>query len=358
MVNVLAIVNQKGGCGKTTTAINLSACLAFEGQKTLLVDLDPQGHASLGLNIDVDAIPRSIFDVLARNADPLTRLQEVLVERAPNLWVAPSSPELSRCEQLQEGARGTEHRVRAALLEVDQDFDYVVIDAPTNPGLLTLNALQASQKAIVPIEPSYFSLHGVARISEMVSELGQTSGHRLQIRLLMTCVDHNTRLSREVIDEVRRRYPGKLYLTMIHSNVKLREAASFGCPISEYDVESQGFRDYLSLAREVVAEEGGRERRPLAAPLRGPQRVPGGILFTLVAHRAQSAHLVGDFKGWIPNSATMKNGRDGLWSLVVPLKPGRYQYRFVIDGEWVTDPSNPAVEIDPLGRPTSVIEIQ
>jgi chromosome partitioning protein len=357
-VSVIAIVNQKGGCGKTTTAINLSACLALQGQKTLLVDLDPQGHASLGLNIDVDAVPRSMFDVLARKSDPPTRLQEILVERAPNLWVAPSSPELSRCEQLQEGSRGTEHRLRAALFELDQDLDYIVIDAPTNPGLLTLNALQAAQKAIVPVEPSYFSLHGVGKISEMVSELGQTSGHRLQIRLLMTCVDHNTRLSRELIDELRRRYPGRLYLTMIHSNVKIREAASFGCPISEYDVECQGFRDYFSLAREVVAEEDGRERRPAVAPLRGPRRVPEGILFTLVAHNAESAHLVGDFKGWISNSVTMKNERSGLWSLVVPLRPGRYQYRFVIDGEWITDPSNPAVEVDSLGRPTSVIEVE
>jgi chromosome partitioning protein len=357
-VCVVAIANQKGGCGKTTTAINLSACLALEGKSVLLVDLDPQSHASLGLNVDVEALTKTVYEVMAGDGDVPATLDEVLVQRGENFWLAPSSPSLSRCERLLGRGRGAEHRLRVALLRLERDFDYTVIDAPTNLGLLTLNALQAARKVIVPIEPSFFALHGVGKIMEMVESIRENSGHDLEVRLLMTCVDSKMKLSREVIDEAKRRFPGKLFLTTIHANVRLKEAASFGCAISEYDRNCQGFQDYCSLAREVIADEERSLQEGSVIDSRGPRRVPEGICFTLVAPDAQSAHLVGDFKGWVPNSVIMTSRDDGVWTAVAPLKPGRYHYRFVIDGRWVTDPSNPAVETDRFGRLSSVVEVE
>lgn len=254
MSRTLAVTNQKGGVGKTTTAINLAACLAAMQLRTLVVDLDPQGNASSGLGVQRDQIKRSVYDVLAGDA----RVDEAVTTTSiDGLWLLPATTELAAAElELVRVEEGREFFVREMLASVHADYDYIIIDCPPSLGLLTLNALVASDAVLIPVQAEYYALEGLARLWDTVELVRQRLNPQLQIDgLVLTMHDHRNNLARQVEDDVRAHFGAKVYNTVIPRNVRLSEAPSFGQPIITYDVSSRGARAYLALAREFVERD-------------------------------------------------------------------------------------------------------
>lgn len=257
-MRIISVINQKGGCGKTTTAINLSACLSQLGRRVLLIDLDPQGHASLGLNVKPEDVTRGMTEVLTRRA----ALDDIICESTGhNLDLAPADITLSAIEQLLSDAIQKERTLLAAIEKMQRTYHYVIIDSPPNLGILTFNALRASELAIVPIEMGFFSLHGLANLNEIIDVLRHHTGHRVQLRALATMVNLRTRFTQEVLEELQRHFEGNVFTTRIRNNVRLREASSHGIPITEYQPKSNGALDYQAVANEVVALEVAKETR-------------------------------------------------------------------------------------------------
>ena len=255
-MRTIAVINQKGGCGKTTTAINLAASLAEVGRRVLLVDLDPQGHATLGLSIRGEDVRRTMYEVLLGDwVEGGVRLSEVVLTLSGNLHLAPANIMLSAIEQQLAGVDGREDRLRDALAEVSLRYDYAIIDSPPNVGLLTFNALRAADEVLVPVETGFFSLHGLTKLLETVAVVNSEYGQDAAVRILPTMYETRHRIDREVLAELRRHFGDRLARTVIRMNVRLREAASFGLPITEFDPRSIGARDYLALALEVAQAE-------------------------------------------------------------------------------------------------------
>ncbi|MDM7915169.1 MAG: ParA family protein, partial [Candidatus Eisenbacteria bacterium] len=249
-MRVLSITNQKGGCGKTTTAVHLAACLAAKGHSTLLVDLDPQGHAGLALGIGgAKPLEASTYEVLTRRQP----LEAILHEVSERLAVAPSDVRLSAVEQELSGVEGREYRLSEALASLEQNrFPFVVIDTPPSIGLLTFNALIASPEVLVPIDGSIFSLQGLDRLRETIAIVDRHVGRATTVRALATIYDRRTRLAREVLEEIRTRFGDWALHTVIHETVKLREAASQGKSILEICPSSIAADDHHSLAAELL----------------------------------------------------------------------------------------------------------
>lgn len=351
-MRVIAIVNQKGGCGKTTTAINLAACLAAQSRNVLLIDLDPQAHATLGLSIKPEEAERGMYEVLSGEAT----LDEVITQVLPRLYLAPSNIALSAIEQFLAGTPERERQLAARIATLQEPFDYVLIDCPPSVGLLTFNALIACQEAIVPVETSFFSLQGVVKLSETIKLIGEKIGHEISVRILPTKVDRRAGYAKEILLKMRERFSDVTLATAINLNDKLREAVGLGLPITEYAPDSTGFKDYMALAREVISTERGREEdRPAAL---GPQS-RSGVLFAIDAPGAHDVKLAGDFNGWIPDRDVLSLKDDsGLWKKFVFLGPGSYQYKFVVDDEWREDPRNHVVAQDTLGGQSSVVVVE
>src|ERR1700759_698022 len=252
-MRTVAIINQKGGCGKTTTSINLAACLARLGQKTLLVDMDPQGHCGVGLAVPEEQIERTVYDAMLEERDGRpTRLQDVVWQIASDFDLAPSNIKLAAFEQVFAGRAGRDDRLAKALASVKNTYEWCIVDCPPSVGLITFNALRACDEVIVPVETGYFSLHGLAKMMETLEMLRDKCARQIQIRVLPTLYDTRTKLAREVLSELRGKFKGYLMESTVNFNTKLKEAASFGQPITEYDPGSRGYKDFVNLARELM----------------------------------------------------------------------------------------------------------
>jgi chromosome partitioning protein len=260
-MRTIAVVNQKGGCGKTTVSINLASALADIGQKVLLVDMDPQSHCAVGLAVPEDQIEQSIYDVListSRN-EPI-RLTEILWQISDKLELAPASLDLSAFEQQMMGVTERECCLKDALNEIKNDYDYVVIDCPPAVSLLTFNALRAADEVIVPVETGYFALHGLSRQLETLSILCRRCSQQVDVRVLASMYDIRTKMAREILAELRSHFSEKMFKTVVSFNTKIKEASSFGQPISEYDPASKGQKDFHSLAEEVLGSQSQQQR--------------------------------------------------------------------------------------------------
>ena len=253
-MRVIAIVNQKGGCGKTTTTVNLAGALAADGARVLIVDLDPQAHATLALGIDPDELDENLYEVLAEPAG-VRRLEEVIISASDGLDLAPSSIVLSALEQKLAGERhdSRTERLSAAIENLPPYYDYVLIDCPPNVGLLTFNALRAAREVLIPLETSFFAIDGVQKLLETMALLTERIGHELTVRILPTLYDGRTRYARETLGDVRELFKDLCFDTVIRLNVKLREAARAGLPISRFAPRANGARDYAALAIELEA---------------------------------------------------------------------------------------------------------
>jgi chromosome partitioning protein len=361
-MRTMAIVNQKGGCGKTTTAINLSACLAMKTRGVLLVDLDPQAHATAGLGLGPKEITQSMYEVMLGECS----LEKIIQEVRPCFDIAPSSILLSAFEQKLAGMPGRENCLMGALRSLVRTYDYIVVDCPPSIGLLTFNALRACNEALIPIEGSFFSLWGVGRLLDMIDLVREETAHDLRMKVLCTMYDGRTKFAAEIVEDILEHFRERTYKTLIHNNVKLREAASHGMPISDYDKQSRGFKEYLAIAEEVIGEEEEVKVQEalqvgLPAPQKeeyGPRPVPGGILFTVEAPGAARVELAGDFNSWGEPIEMNDDDEDGIWVTIASFDPGVYQYKFVIDGKWKPDPSNPVRVDDSHSGKNSVVVVK
>lgn len=249
MTKIVTLVNQKGGVGKTTTAINLGASVAACERKVLLIDLDPQANATSGVGIGKNE-DKSMYPVLTEGLS----IKEVILEtELPGFHIAPSSVDLVAAELELADAIGREYHLRRALQQLDGDYDYVLIDSPPSLGLLTINGLAAAHSVLVPMQCEYFAIEGVAQLVNTVDRVRDLLNPTLEIEgIALTMYDERMNLARQVAEEVRTHFGEKVYKTVIPRNVRLGEAPSFGKPIILYDIRSRGSEAYVSLAKEFI----------------------------------------------------------------------------------------------------------
>ena len=257
---LIALVNQKGGCGKTTTAVNLAACLAVSKRRVLLVDLDPQANATVSLGVDPGRLTRTIYQVLID--DPLDGatagdLQSIILpSNVPNLEIAPSSIDLAAAELELSARIGRENSLRKKILPVRDRYDYIIIDTPPSLGLLTLNALVACEEIIIPIQTHYYALLGMRQLLRTLKVVREEVGHEVEIAgVVPTMYDARTSISKEIIHGIRDYFGDKVFQSAIHFNIKLVESSMAGVPVFVHMRTSRGAQEYMNLAKEVMALE-------------------------------------------------------------------------------------------------------
>ena len=250
MGKIIAIANQKGGVGKTTTSINLAASLGVLEKKVLLIDADPQANATSGLGIDVEEVESGSYQVIEHT----TKAEEAIVKTAsPNVDIIPAHIDLVAIEIELVDKPNRESMLKSALLSLKESYDYILIDCAPSLGLLTLNALTASDAVIIPIQCEYFALEGLGKLLNTIKSVQKIHNPELDIEgLLLTMYDSRLRLSNQVVDEVKKHFTEMVFKTIIHRNVRLGEAPSFGESIISYDAASTGANNYLSLAQELI----------------------------------------------------------------------------------------------------------
>ena len=256
MNKIIAIANQKGGVGKTTTAINLAASLALSGEKILLIDADPQGNSTSGIGISRDELSLTLYDVLSGRCRVSEALQETSIE---NFLVVPSSIDLLGAEVELAGKDGREMVLTEALTEIKDDYRYILIDCPPSLGILTLNALVSADSVLVPVQCEYYALEGLGLLTRTIQLVQGAFNPALEIEgILLTMFDTRNNLAHQVAEEVKKHFGGKVYQTIIPRNIALGEAPSHGKPALLYDVRSRGAQSYLALAKEMLRENSVR----------------------------------------------------------------------------------------------------
>jgi chromosome partitioning protein len=253
MAKTICIANQKGGVGKTTTAVNLAASLAVAEKRTLLVDMDPQGNACSGVGVDRDGLAETIYDVLINDAEPLS---VIVGTDFAQLQLLPSNTELSGAELELVSISGRETRLKEALATISSRYDYIIIDCPPSLGLLTVNALAAADSVLIPLQCEFYAMEGLSHILKTLQLIQRGLNPQLSIEgILLTMYDGRNNLARQVSEEIRTHFPRETFRSVIPRNVRLSEAPSHGRPIISYDITSRGATSYLELAREILQRE-------------------------------------------------------------------------------------------------------
>jgi len=295
-MRVIAIANQKGGCGKTTTAINLSSSLSSRGQSVLLIDCDPQSHATMGLNVSPADLEKSMYNVMTPQAGEALGLDDIILPVKERFDLAPSSVILSAVEQELSGVEGRENRLLRALQALGRPYDYCIIDCPPSIGLLCFNALRACREVIIPIDMSLFSLRGVEKLLEIVLLLKEKLSHDIVPRALITMFDHRTRYSRRVLEKVKEQFGRDVFETVIRYTIRLRETVDCGLPISDYDKHAIGNKDYDTLAEELVRSAADASREALPGAMNDTHSIlqKTGAYIESVTEAAEAGHSEGD----------------------------------------------------------------
>jgi chromosome partitioning protein len=407
-MKIIAVANQKGGCGKTTTAINLAACLGKKEQRVLLLDLDPQGHCSLGFGVfSEDA--RDLYDVFTGEI----RLEEIIL---PNVFtgvdVVPATKTLAAAEHLPVRSDERDKQLEKHLVPIRDRYDYVVIDCPPSMGLLCFNALTAADLVLIPIEMSLFGMHGIDRMYEVIRELRERHGRDIPVRVLPTLVDSRTRLCRQFLHEMGERFADDVLPVMVQFTVRLKEAARQGLPVIAYDPASTVAMQYGRLANETMSmlqdnattdgmgelgtrlpdhafavqpdhpanetttpvpqsnatTDGTGELKPRLGTMkrvfeeaRSRLSRQGGlqkVALRFYDFTGRDVKLAGSFNDWRPDQGVVTRTANGIVEKIVMLMPGTYQYRLVVDGLWQEDPSNPEQVPNYSGGYNSVLQVE
>jgi len=356
-MRTIAVMNQKGGCGKTTIAINLACAFSKLGNHVLLVDIDPQAHASIGLSIDSDKLDVTSYELLM---DPSVRADRSIVKLDSRLSVIPASTVLSGVEQELANTNGRERRLAEKLAELeDEGFDIVIIDCPPSVGLLTFNALTASGEVLIPVDASFFSLHGLVKLRETLEVIEEELQHLVRVHVVCNNFDTRTRFSNELLSEVDKFHSGVLMDAYISHTVRLKECAAKGVSVFAHADAAKAREQFISLAKELVKKAPRIDTKNMKSwmeRLHGPKKVPEGVLFSLHAPHASAVSVTGAFTNWSRNGVPLlKDPEGGIWKVVVNIKPGEYEYRFVVDGAWIRDPGNKKFAPNGFGQENSVL---
>ena len=355
-MRTIAVINQKGGCGKTTVAVNLAAALGELEKKVLLVDMDPQSHASLSLDVTCREVDHTTYDLLR---DPRVMVEDATCRFNDHLDIIPASPVLGAVEQELAGKDARETRLASKLVRIEDRYDYVIIDSPPNVGLLTFNALMAAGEVIIPVDPSYYSLQGVGRLLETVELLKNETKHSITMSILVNNLEKRTNFSRDIVLELERLYGAELMEVTISHSVKYKEAAMRGVSIFSIPRADRHKWEFLTLARELEDRSSLIEMADMGEwmeKLHGPRVASGRVIFSFDAPVAGSVYLTGDFTNWSRDGIRMeRDGDDGLWKVAVDLDPGEYEYRYIVDGVWIKDPRNVDSVLNEFGQENSLL---
>ena len=391
-MKTIAIANQKGGCGKTTTSINLAAALVASGKSVLLIDLDPQSHASFGLGITDQNQDKSIYNVMTDNGEKKRTINECIFNVGQNFDIISSNILLSTLEQELKDKEDAVSRLYQIFSSSKLSYDFAVIDCPPSLGFLTFNALRAANQIIVPLDMSAFSLMGVAKLLGMLELIKMKIGHAPKVSALATLVDKRTKYSQTMLDEIRAFFKTQMLETTIRMNVTLKKAVAAGVSVIQFDKDSNGAKDYTELSQEILRAEGAeeferamaqvspREERQkknaimlVSEEIRGIREGSGAgtsvsriqeetptkeVNFSISAPNAREIYVVGDFNNWkIEEGIRLSRFDDGRWEKKIGLPPGIYKYKFVVDGEWIADAKNEERAQNSFGTFDSIIKL-
>jgi chromosome partitioning protein len=363
-MNVIAIANQKGGCGKTTTAINLSAALTRIGEQVLLIDMDPQGHASLGLGQSSDELP-GLYEIFRGE---VSLHDAICRDITAGIDLIPANILLAAVEHLLGDRPERERQLLDLLSEFGDEYSYAVLDCPPSLGLLSVNALRAADQILCPVDSSLYSLDGIERLRETVQLLEENYNVELPILLLPTMFDMRTRLARKLLKHFEEELPVPVCETAIRQSIKVREAAILGVPMMTLRASAAIALDYLALAEEISQTITPRASHP---PARDAQRSapnlsivtpvadiePQEVVFNFENLQARRVQVAGDFNDWVPDSGVETRLQDGTTQKVLHVKPGAYEYRLIIDGVWQHDPDNPDLIPNAMGSNNSLLKV-
>lgn len=394
-MEITAIANQKGGCGKTTTAINLAACLGRNGSRVLLLDMDPQGHASLGLGQKTTDLA-SLYEVFLGE----TSLPNVIIPAVTaGVDLIPANISLAAVEHVLADKPERERQLAIFLEDVTPRYDHVIIDCPPSLGLLSINALRAANQVLVPLEASRFALDGIDRLHEIIDLVCEQYGLELPVRILPTMIDLRTRLAKKLLQLIREEFADEVSAVMIRYTIRLKEAACVGQSIIEFAPDCGGAQDYQALALEVIERtrqsntelmerlrrnwmvENARSLIKDSVPVRAVERLqqrqqprqapapPPGfqsdyafegrheVILDFQELDGCDLKIAGDFNDWIPDQGVRTISINGSVKKVLNVTPGPHEYRLIIDGIWQPDPTNPNKVPNPLGGINSLLNV-
>jgi len=360
---IIAIVNQKGGCGKTTTAINLSAALGQQGARVLLIDMDPQGHASMGLGVAGVELA-GLYEVLKGEC----RLDEVIQSGVTqSVDLVPGNISLAAAEHLLADQPDRDRQLVRHLERLETRYDCVVLDCPPALGLLSVNALRAADRVLIPVEPSLYSLDGIERLRETIHLLAGQYHIQPAVTLLANMFDTRTRNSRNMLEILESQLPVDLCATRIRNSVLVREAACHGAPLTDHAPRAPVTGDFRGLAEELFEPQPqhassekvqASETRPSNTPASGPDAETDNLKEVVFRFdKSRRVQIAGEFNNWIPDKNVETEIQDGFLRKILRVSPGGYEYRLIIDGVWQQDPANPEAIPNNMGEYNSLLNV-